>query len=214
MRTRSLPLLVLAMVLVYGTITAGCSEDTTSATTGGAATTATTATPGQAPATTQMPATTVTTSAPSTTEVPTTMEAPATTEAPPAGGPVETTVPTTSSPHTTEAQPTYETVGVQEAYQGLRTTEGAQIVDVREPSEWTETGVPPDAVLIPLGELQDRALDELKAERPVYVICRSGNRSRTGSEILVGLGFTQVYNVEGGIRAWMGAGLPVEAYEP
>jgi rhodanese-related sulfurtransferase len=46
------------------------------------------------------------------------------------------------------------------------------------------------------------------------VICRSGNRSRTGSDILVGLGYTQVYNVDGGITAWLDAGLPVETYTP
>jgi rhodanese-related sulfurtransferase len=46
------------------------------------------------------------------------------------------------------------------------------------------------------------------------VICRTGNRSQTASEILVGLGYKQVYNVDGGITAWLDAGLPVEAYTP
>ena len=46
------------------------------------------------------------------------------------------------------------------------------------------------------------------------MICRTGNRSQTASEILVGLGFTQVYNVDGGITAWVDSGLPVEAYTP
>ena len=87
-------------------------------------------------------------------------------------------------------------------------------MDVREPSEWAETGVPEGAVLIPLGELEARGPAELQADQPVYVICRSGNRSQTGSDILVGLGFSEVYNVDGGITAWLDAGLPVEAYTP
>ena len=55
---------------------------------------------------------------------------------------------------------------------------------------------------------------ELAADQPVYVICRTGNRSQTASETLVGLGYTQVYNVDGGITAWLDAGLPVETYTP
>ena len=70
------------------------------------------------------------------------------------------------------------------------------------------------SVLIPLGDLEARATAELQTDQPVYVICRSGNRSQTGSDILVGLGYTQVYNVGGGVTAWIEAGLPVETYRP
>ena len=76
------------------------------------------------------------------------------------------------------------------------------------------SGVPQGAVLIPLGDLESRAASELAADRPAYVICRSGNRSRTGSDILVGLGFAEAYNVDGGVTAWLDAGLPVETYQP
>ncbi len=75
-------------------------------------------------------------------------------------------------------------------------------------------GRPPGAVLIPLGEVEARAPAELAADKPVYVICNSGNRSRTASDTLIRLGFTEVYNVDGGIQAWLKAGLPVETYEP
>ncbi len=106
------------------------------------------------------------------------------------------------------------TVDVQAASDALSANEAAQIVDVREPEEWAETGVPEGAVLIPLGDLESRAAAELSADAPVYVICRSGNRSQTGSDILVGLGFTEVYNVDGGFNAWTAAGLPAETYQP
>lgn len=109
---------------------------------------------------------------------------------------------------------TYTTVDVLTTFDALKANRGAQLVDVREPNEWTATGVPVGSVLIPLGELEQRAPDGLAKDRPVYVICRSGNRSRTGSEILLKLGYTEVYNVDGGIQAWLKAGLPVETYTP
>jgi rhodanese-related sulfurtransferase len=122
----------------------------------------------------------------------------------------------TTSPDGTDAATaaTYETVDVQTAYDALSSDADAQLVDVREPDEWAETGVAPGAVLIPLGEVESRAPTELAKDQPVYVICRTGNRSQAASEILVGLGFAQVFNVDGGITAWVDAGLPVEAYTP
>ena len=125
----------------------------------------------------------------------------------------------TEAPATIEPAPAGEgtgwvTVDVQTANEALSSNDGAQLVDVRELEEWAETGVPQGAVLIPLGDLESRAASELAADRPVYVICRSGNRSQTGSDILVGLGFAEVYNVDGGITAWLAAGLPVDTYQP
>jgi rhodanese-related sulfurtransferase len=108
----------------------------------------------------------------------------------------------------------YVTVDVQETFKQLNANDSAQIVDVREPGEWATTGVPPGAVLIPLGQLEQSASEELAKDGPVYVICNSGNRSRTGASTLIKLGYAEVYNVEGGIQAWLRAGLPVERYQP
>lgn len=120
-----------------------------------------------------------------------------------------------STPQTTVSPSDYVTVDVNEAFQQLNSMgQGAQIVDVREPGEWAATGVPIGAVLIPLAELEQRAPAELAKDGPVYVICNSGNRSRVGAETLIGLGYTEVYNVAGGIQAWLAAGLPVESYQP
>jgi rhodanese-related sulfurtransferase len=103
------------------------------------------------------------------------------------------------------------TVGVAEAFDRLSIADnGAQIVDVREPDEWAATGVPVGAVLISLGDLEEKAPSELAKDKPVHVICKSGNRSRTGSQILIDLGYPEVYNVDGGIQAWLAAGLPVQ----
>jgi rhodanese-related sulfurtransferase len=89
-----------------------------------------------------------------------------------------------------------------------RHTAGALLIDVREPSEWSQ-GHAPKARLIPLGSLGSR-LSEIPREREVLLICRSGNRSGTAQRQLLKLGYEQVYNVSGGMNAWAGAGLPVQ----
>jgi len=74
--------------------------------------------------------------------------------------------------------------------------EGAYILDVREKPEW-ERGHIKGAVLIPLSELRDR-LDEIPKDRPVYIHCRSGQRSYNALLALQHRGFTDVYNISGG----------------
>ena len=83
-----------------------------------------------------------------------------------------------------------------------------QIVDVREPDEWA-TGHIPGSVLIPLGELAARR-GELDPARPVVVVCRSGSRSLTGADVLLGAGFKDAKSMAGGMIAWAEAGHPVE----
>lgn len=78
--------------------------------------------------------------------------------------------------------------------------DGAFILDVREPNEW-EAGHIPGATLIPLGELESR-LAEIPTDQTVVVVCRSGNRSATGRDILLNAGFTEVTSMGGGMNAW------------
>jgi len=80
--------------------------------------------------------------------------------------------------------------------------EDVTVLDVRQPTEY-ENGHIPGAHLIPLSELQAR-LEELDKDKKTLVYCRSGNRSRSGSEILLTAGFREVLNMEGGINAWQG----------
>jgi rhodanese-related sulfurtransferase len=82
------------------------------------------------------------------------------------------------------------------------------MLDVREPSEWVEYHMP-GATLIPLGELESR-LAEVPQDQPVVVVCRSGNRSATGRDILLNNGFSQVTSMAGGMNAWAAAGYPTE----
>lgn len=86
-------------------------------------------------------------------------------------------------------------------------SEGAYILDVREPYEWDELHIP-GAKLAPLGELKDR-LNELPSDQDIVVVCRSGNRSTVGRDILLEAGFDQVTSMAGGMNQWKAAGLEI-----
>jgi rhodanese-related sulfurtransferase len=61
------------------------------------------------------------------------------------------------------------------------------LLDVRTQEEWDSQHVP-GATLIPLDQLESR-LDELPQDQEIVVMCRSGNRSQTGQDILLNAGF-------------------------
>jgi rhodanese-related sulfurtransferase len=84
---------------------------------------------------------------------------------------------------------------------------GAFILDVRQPEEWEQAHIS-GATLIPLGELQARS-NEVPKNVNVVVVCRSGNRSLQGREILLTAGFTQVTSMSGGVTQWQLEGYPV-----
>lgn len=83
----------------------------------------------------------------------------------------------------------------------------AVILDVRENSEWQEQHIA-GAIHIPLAQVKTR-LSELAQykSKPVIVQCRSGKRSAKAAGTLQSAGFTQVYNLTGGINAWANDGL-------
>ena len=72
---------------------------------------------------------------------------------------------------------------------------GAYIVDVRTPGEFA-AGHLKGAVNIPLGELRQRA-GEIPKDRPVYLHCRTSQRSYNGIMALKGRGFENLYNISG-----------------
>jgi rhodanese-related sulfurtransferase len=86
----------------------------------------------------------------------------------------------------------------------------AVVLDVRAPSEYA-AGHVLNSRLIPLGKLKERMgeLEKYK-DRPIVVVCRSGNRSGTACFLMGKQGFAQVYNLTGGVQAWEKNNLPLE----
>lgn len=84
--------------------------------------------------------------------------------------------------------------------------QGAAVVDVREPGEFREGHVP-GATNIPMGQLTAR-LGEIDRDRPVHVVCASGNRSSAMVDVLTANGFDAI-NVAGGTSAWIRSGRPI-----
>lgn len=91
----------------------------------------------------------------------------------------------------------------------LMNREDAVVIDVRETGEWS-SGHIAGARHITLGQL-DKRLSEIEKfkGRPIIVCCASGNRSSSACSQLKKAGFDKVYNLSGGISAWLEASLPV-----
>jgi len=84
------------------------------------------------------------------------------------------------------------------------------VLDVRTAKEY-EDGHLANSILIPVQEIQHRLAElEDHKDKPIFVYCRSGNRSTVAAKVLVDNGFTNVVNLRRGIRDWQKSGFPVE----
>lgn len=83
--------------------------------------------------------------------------------------------------------------------------DGALLLDVRDPDEWT-AGHAPDAVHVPLDQLDPTTLPH---DRVVVAVCRSGRRSGLAADQLAAAGI-EVHNLAGGMQAWAADGRLVQ----
>ena len=85
-----------------------------------------------------------------------------------------------------------------------------ELIDVRTPVEFREVHSV-HARNVPLDSLDAKSVMESRADKdaPLYVICRSGNRSSKACDAFLAAGYSNVVNVDGGTTAWDEAGLPV-----
>ena len=95
----------------------------------------------------------------------------------------------------------YQQITQEEAKEMMDTQE-VIILDVREQDEY-DSGHIPGAVLLPVGSIDEDTAAEVIPEKDstVLVYCHSGNRSKTASAVLAGLGYTNIYEF-GGINTW------------
>lgn len=93
-----------------------------------------------------------------------------------------------------------------------RTRSDVLVLDVRTSEEFA-AGRLPGATRIHVDAL-DEAIDDgtlpASAHQPILVYCRSGNRSSRAAEILADRGYTEVFDLVGGLEAWQESGLPIE----
>ncbi len=86
--------------------------------------------------------------------------------------------------------------------------DGTFLLDVRGFDEFA-AGHAAGASCIPLSDLE-RRVGDLPTDRPVLVMCQSGGRSALAAERLRALGMDNIADIEGGLNAWIRAGLPSE----
>lgn len=93
-----------------------------------------------------------------------------------------------------------------EAEQIIESTPGLVVLDVRTPEEVAE-GTLPGAVAIDFYSPDFAAqVAQLDRDVPYLVYCRSGSRSAQATRIMTDLGFTQIWELDGGILSWVNAG--------
>jgi rhodanese-related sulfurtransferase len=98
-----------------------------------------------------------------------------------------------------EMSPEQARPGIEAAY--------SQFIDVRTPEEYND-GHAYRAINIPLDTLPQN-LGRLEKNEPVFVICRTDNRSREAAKLLTDAGFRQVVVITGGMNRWQAAGMPL-----
>lgn len=97
----------------------------------------------------------------------------------------------------------------------------ALLIDVREPVEWRDTGMPQGSIGISVSnpDFANQVLAQTGGDtsKPVAVICKSGARSERAAKLLTAAGFTHVTNISDGMagrsgvgEGWLNANLPLE----
>ena len=85
-----------------------------------------------------------------------------------------------------------------------------QLIDVRTPEEVAQGKIPGAVNINILDQSFSSLVSELDKLKPIMVYCAKGGRSGRAANELKKLGFTEIYDLEGGMGAWSAAGLSIE----
>ena len=91
-----------------------------------------------------------------------------------------------------------------EQAQELISSGECDVVDVREPREWSR-GHLPGARLVPFDRLRQSPKSTLTRDNVIFV-CAAGVRSQAAAKVAEESGLSNVYNLSGGTRSWVNAG--------
>lgn len=86
-----------------------------------------------------------------------------------------------------------------------------RLVDVRETEEFNE-GHLPGAINIPLSLFQFR-FNEIPNDQPIVLVCARGGRSAMAADFMAQQGYSDLYNLDGGVMQWMNEGHPLDIPE-
>ncbi len=100
-----------------------------------------------------------------------------------------------------------ETITAKAFAEKIKTTPDAQIIDVRTPGEFSSEHIDKAINVDWNGENFASQASSLDKSKPVFVYCKSGGRSSQAASKLSEMGFTQIYNLDGGMMKWNAAGL-------
>lgn len=91
-------------------------------------------------------------------------------------------------------------------FKDLVIEQGGTILDVRTPEEWAEGTISKAEKINFYDDNFATDIEKLNKEEPIFVYCKSGGRSANAAETLKEKGFNKIYNLDGGITAWIEAG--------
>lgn len=95
-----------------------------------------------------------------------------------------------------------EMVSPVQVYEAVYGEDSLQLVDVRTPEEYAVSHLKnAQNICVTDDDFRDKVVS-LDKYKPVYVYCRSGGRSAKAAKILKEMGFTKVYDLQGGITNW------------
>ncbi|MCO6466369.1 MAG: rhodanese-like domain-containing protein [Bradyrhizobiaceae bacterium] len=87
---------------------------------------------------------------------------------------------------------------------------GVIILDVRTEGEWNQGHLKGATRIDVMDKQFKQKVSKLDKSKPIVVYCAVGGRSAYASDDMVKLGFTKVYNMDGGIKGWRKAGFPLQ----
>jgi len=103
-----------------------------------------------------------------------------------------------------------EMVSALQVYEAVYGEDSLQLIDVRTPEEYNVSHLKTAQNICISHPDFEAKVKKLDKNKPVYVYCKSGGRSAKASKKLKELGFTKVYDLQGGITSWEKEGLEIQ----
>lgn len=100
-----------------------------------------------------------------------------------------------------------EMVSALQVYEAVYGEDNLQLVDVRTKEEYDVSHLKSAQNICVTSDDFEEKVQELDKEKPVYVYCKKGGRSAKAASILKEMGFTKVYDLQGGLTSWQEEGL-------